>query len=35
MDRLIDPANPAVTLATLGKAARVLKRRLQIELVPA
>ena len=34
VDRLIDPANPAITLATLGKAARALKRRLQIELVP-
>jgi len=33
--RLLDPANPSMTLATLGKAARALKRKLNIELVPA
>jgi antitoxin HicB len=31
LDRLLDPANPAVTLATLGRAARALGRRLRIE----
>ena len=35
VNRLLDPANPSMTLAALGKAARVLKRRLLIELVPA
>jgi len=34
VNRLLDPANPSMTLAALGKAARVLKRRLLIELVP-
>jgi hypothetical protein len=34
VDRLLDPSNPSITLAALGKAARVLKRRLLIELVP-
>jgi len=33
VDRLLDPSNPSITLAALGKAARVLKRRLQIKLV--
>jgi len=28
VDRLLDPSNPSITLAALGKAARVLKRRL-------
>ena len=35
VDRLLDPSNPSITLAALEKAARVLKRRLLIELVPA
>ena len=35
VDHLLDPANPSIPLATLVKAADVLKRRLQIELVPA
>ena len=34
VNRLLDPAYPSITLAALGKAARVLKRRLLIELVP-
>jgi len=34
VNRLLDPSNPSMILATLGKAARVLKRRLLIELVP-
>jgi antitoxin HicB len=34
VDRLLDPSNPSITLAALDKAARALKRRLLIELVP-
>jgi len=32
LDRLLDPENPSVTLATLGKAACALKRTLRVEL---
>jgi len=35
VDRLLDASNPSVTLATLGKAARALGRKVRIELVPA
>jgi antitoxin HicB len=35
VDRLLDASNPSVTLTTLGKAARVLGRKIKIELVPA
>jgi DNA-binding Xre family transcriptional regulator len=35
VDRLLDATNPSVTLITLQKAARVLGRKLKIELVPA
>ena len=35
VDRLLDASNPSVTLVTLGKAARVLGRKLKIELVAA
>ena len=35
LDRLLDTSNPSVTLATLGRAARVLGRKVKIELVPA
>ena len=35
VDRLLDASNPSVTLATLGKAARALGRKVKIELVPA
>ena len=35
VDRLLDGSNPSVTLNTLGKAARVLGRKIKIELVPA
>lgn len=35
LDRLLDPANTSVTLATLTRAARALGRKLKIELVPA
>jgi len=34
VDRLLDASNPAVTLTTLGKAARALGRKIKIELVP-
>ncbi len=32
LDRLLDPANPSVTLTTLGKAACALGRTLRVEL---
>jgi antitoxin HicB len=35
VDRLLDASNPSLTLMTLEKAARVLKRKLKVELVPA
>jgi DNA-binding Xre family transcriptional regulator len=35
VDRLLDESNTSVTLATLGKAARALGRKLKIEIVPA
>jgi hypothetical protein len=35
VDRLLDSSNSAVTLKTLGKAARVLGLKVKIELVPA
>ena len=35
LDRLLDPSNPSVTLATLNRAARSLGRKVSIELVPA
>ncbi len=35
VDRLLDASNPSLTLITLGKAARVLKRKLKVELVAA
>jgi antitoxin HicB len=35
LDRLLDASNPSVTLSTLDKAARVLGRKLKIELVAA
>lgn len=34
VNRLLDPANPSISLAALEKAARVLNRKLNIELVP-
>lgn len=33
--RLLDPANDAVTLATLDRAARILGKRIRLELVDA
>jgi antitoxin HicB len=35
VNRLLDPVNPSIPLDALAKAAHILKRRLQIELVPA
>lgn len=35
VDRLLDASNTSVTLATLGKAARALGRRIKVELVAA
>ena len=35
VDRLLDSSNSSLTLATLGKAARALGRKIKIELVPA
>ena len=35
VDRLLDGSNSSVTLNTRGKAARVLGRKLKIELLPA
>lgn len=34
LDRLLDPSNPSVTLATLSRAARSLGRKVSIELLP-
>jgi DNA-binding Xre family transcriptional regulator len=35
LDRLLDPSNTSVTLATLTRAAAALGRRVKIELAPA
>jgi len=35
VDRLLDASNRSLTLTTLGKAARVLGRKITIKLVPA
>ena len=35
LHRLLDPANPSVTLQTLQKAAQVIGKRLRLELVDA
>src|SRR2546428_11257470 len=35
LDRLLDPSNISVTLATLNRAAKALGRKLKIKLVPA
>ncbi|MCX8511379.1 MAG: hypothetical protein ORN83_06430 [Chthoniobacteraceae bacterium] len=35
LDRLLDPENTSVTLATLTRAAHALGRRIKIDLVPA
>ena len=33
LDRLLDPANPSITLSTLARAGRVLGREVRLELV--
>jgi len=35
LDRLLDPSNTSVTLATLNRAAKALGRKIKIDLVPA
>ncbi|HEY3898765.1 MAG TPA: helix-turn-helix domain-containing protein [Chthoniobacter sp.] len=35
LDRLLDPTNTSVTLATLNRAAKALGRKIKIDLVPA
>ncbi len=35
LDRLLDPANTSLTLATLTRAAAALGRKVKIDLVPA
>lgn len=35
LDRILDPANPSLTVATLGKAAAALGRKVELRLVPA
>ena len=35
LDRLLDPSVPSVTLLTIEKAARVLGKRLRVEMVEA
>ena len=35
LDRLLDPSNTSVTLATLTRAAKALGQRIKIDLVPA
>ena len=35
LDRLLDPDNASVTLATLSRAAKALGQKLKVELVPA
>jgi len=34
LDRLLDPSNTSVTLATMSRAAKSLGRKVQLELVP-
>jgi antitoxin HicB len=35
LDRLLDPANPSLTVASLGKAAAALGRKVELRFVPA
>ena len=35
LDRILDPSNPSLTVATLGKAAAALGRKVELRLVPA
>jgi antitoxin HicB len=35
LDRILDPTNPSLTVASLGRAAAALGRRVDLKLVPA
>ena len=35
LDRILDPSNPSLTIASLGKAAAALGRKVELHLVPA
>ena len=35
LDRMLDPSNPSLTVASLGKAAAALGRKVELRLVPA
>jgi hypothetical protein len=35
LDRLLDPSNPSLTVASLGKAAAALGRKVELRFVPA
>lgn len=35
LDRMLDPENPSLTVATLGKAAAALGHRVEVRLIPA
>jgi antitoxin HicB len=35
LDRILDPANPSLTVASLGKAAAALGRKVELRFVPA
>jgi antitoxin HicB len=35
LDRLLDPANPSLTVASIGKAAAALGRKVEVRFVPA
>jgi antitoxin HicB len=35
LDRMLDPRNPSLTVASLGKAAAALGRKVELRLVPA
>jgi hypothetical protein len=35
LDRILDPSNPSLTIASLGKAAAALGRKVELQLVPA
>ena len=35
LDRILDPANPSLTVASLGRAAAALGRKVELRLVPA
>ncbi len=35
LDRILDPANPSLTVTSLGKAAAALGRKVELKLIPA